>query len=110
MRGEFGPRRVSKEELYVSFADGWRLDSIDEARMIVTFAPDGAFGWRTVLTRVNWWSGWMPHNARPPVTGWLTLTVVLRECGRTALCGDPWRFFGRAWLVGRRDADRRIGV
>src|SRR5664280_1151263 len=53
MRGEFGPRRVSKEELYVSFAEGWRLDSIDEARMIVTFAPDGAFGWRTVLTRVN---------------------------------------------------------
>ena len=53
MPGEFGPRRVSKEELCASFADGWRVDSIDEARMSVTFAPDGAFAWRAVLTRVN---------------------------------------------------------
>ena len=53
MPGEFGPRRVSKQELYLSFADGWRVDSIDEARMIVTFAPDGAFAWRAVMTRVK---------------------------------------------------------
>ncbi len=51
--GEFGPRRVSKDELDLSFADGWRADSIDEARMVVRFAPDGAFAWRAVLTRVN---------------------------------------------------------
>jgi hypothetical protein len=26
--GEFGPRRVSQEELRAAFSDGWRIDSI----------------------------------------------------------------------------------
>ncbi|MGD0255308.1 MAG: class I SAM-dependent methyltransferase [Acidimicrobiales bacterium] len=51
--GELGPRRVTKKELRVSFADGWRVHSIDEARMILTFAPDGAFAWCALMTRVN---------------------------------------------------------
>ena len=51
--GRVRAETVSKDEPYLSFADGWRVDSIDEARMIVTFAPDGAFAWRAVLTRRN---------------------------------------------------------
>jgi SAM-dependent methyltransferase len=49
--GEFGPRRVTQKEIRASFADGWRVDSIDEARMIATFAPEGVFAWRAAITR-----------------------------------------------------------
>ena len=51
MPGDFGPRRVSEAELRASFADGWRLDALEEARMSVLFAPDGALAWRAALTR-----------------------------------------------------------
>ncbi len=49
--GEFGPRRVTQKEIRASFADGWRVDSIEEARMIATFAPEGVFAWRAAITR-----------------------------------------------------------
>jgi len=51
--GDFGPRRVKKAELQECFADGWRVDSIEEVRMSVTFAPDGIAAWRAVMTRVD---------------------------------------------------------
>jgi cyclopropane fatty-acyl-phospholipid synthase-like methyltransferase len=31
--GDWGPRRVTQRELRATFADGWRVDSIDEAHM-----------------------------------------------------------------------------
>jgi SAM-dependent methyltransferase len=49
--GEFGPRRVTREEIHTAFAEGWRVDTIDEARMIATFAPDGVFAWGAAITR-----------------------------------------------------------
>jgi SAM-dependent methyltransferase len=51
MPGELGPRRVTKAELEASFARWWRIESIEEARMGVNFAPEGAFAWRAVMTR-----------------------------------------------------------
>jgi SAM-dependent methyltransferase len=49
--GEFGPRRVTQEEIRTAFAEGWRVDAIDEARMIAMFAPDGVFAWCAAITR-----------------------------------------------------------
>jgi SAM-dependent methyltransferase len=47
--GDFGPRRVTQEEIRSSFADRWRVESIDEASFFVTFAPEGAFAWRASI-------------------------------------------------------------
>jgi len=52
MPGEFGPRRVTEDELRASFAAGWSVDSLDRSRMQVTFAPEGANAWLAALTRV----------------------------------------------------------
>ena len=47
-----GPRRVSQEEIRGSFADGWRIDSI-EASVIETNMQDGdAQAWLATITRV----------------------------------------------------------
>ena len=51
--GQFGPRRVTEEELSSSFADGWTVETIDPVRMIITRQPDGVFAWRARMTRVN---------------------------------------------------------
>jgi hypothetical protein len=53
MPGDSGPRRVSGAELRASFAEGWRLEALDGARMSVTFAAEGALAWRAVLTRLG---------------------------------------------------------
>jgi hypothetical protein len=50
--GTFGPRRVSQEEIRASFASGWRVDEIVEARFTVRFAPEGVFAWRCTITRL----------------------------------------------------------
>jgi SAM-dependent methyltransferase len=48
----FGPRRVSRAEIEASFADGWRIDSIDPVTMEVTVDPAGVRAWLAALTRV----------------------------------------------------------
>jgi cyclopropane fatty-acyl-phospholipid synthase-like methyltransferase len=48
--GEFGPRRVTEDEIRASFADGWRLDSIEANMMAVTFTPTGALAWLASIT------------------------------------------------------------
>ena len=50
--GDFGPRRVTQDEIRTSFADGWRVDAIDAVRMPITILPDGIYAWRASLTRV----------------------------------------------------------
>jgi len=50
--GEFGPRRVSQGEITASFADGWRVDSIEATTMAVTFIPTGALAWLASITRL----------------------------------------------------------
>jgi SAM-dependent methyltransferase len=50
--GEFGPRRVTREEIEASFADGWRIDSIEPATIDVTINPDGVRAWLVTATRI----------------------------------------------------------
>ena len=39
--GDWGPRRVTQNEIQASFGDGWHVDSIKPARFDVTIDPDG---------------------------------------------------------------------
>jgi deazaflavin-dependent oxidoreductase (nitroreductase family) len=51
--GDWGPRRVTQGEIRASFADGWRVDSIEAATMDVTMDPGGVFAWRAAVTRTR---------------------------------------------------------
>jgi SAM-dependent methyltransferase len=50
--GDLGPRRVTRDEIRASFADGWRIDSIDPARIepIMAFSP--ARAWHATIVRL----------------------------------------------------------
>jgi len=51
--GDWGPRRVTKDEIRASFGgDGWRVDSIEPSRLVLTLLPDGVEAWRAAITRV----------------------------------------------------------
>jgi hypothetical protein len=45
-------RRVTQEEIRASFADRWRVDSIEPATIDITTDPDGVRAWLTALTRI----------------------------------------------------------
>jgi SAM-dependent methyltransferase len=49
--GDWGPRRVTHEEITANFTDGWRIDAIDDARIDMTIDPNGARAWRAAITR-----------------------------------------------------------
>lgn len=49
--GDRGPRRVTQDEIRANFDDGWRINSIQAARIDVTYDPDGAHAWLASLTR-----------------------------------------------------------
>jgi SAM-dependent methyltransferase len=44
--------RVTREEITASFADGWRVDSIDPSTIDITADPVGIRAWLVALTRV----------------------------------------------------------
>jgi len=50
--GDWGPRRIRQNEIQGCFAVGWRIDSIKDTVLEVTFAPEGARSWLAALTRV----------------------------------------------------------
>lgn len=50
--GDWGPRRVSQDELRQSFGDGWRVDSIEETVLELTINPEGAQARLASFTRV----------------------------------------------------------
>jgi cyclopropane fatty-acyl-phospholipid synthase-like methyltransferase len=50
--GDFGPRRVSDAELRSSFSDGWRVDSIEPADIVVTFMPQPVLASLATITRI----------------------------------------------------------
>jgi len=50
--GDWGPRRVRQDELRSSFADGWRVDSIEETVLEISVSPEGAQAWLASFTRV----------------------------------------------------------
>ena len=45
-------RKVTQDEIKASFADGWRVDSIEPATIDITTDPDGVRAWLTALTRI----------------------------------------------------------
>jgi SAM-dependent methyltransferase len=49
--GDWGPRRVTEDEIRASFASGWQVDSIEPSRLVVTFLPEGVHGWLAQVTR-----------------------------------------------------------
>jgi SAM-dependent methyltransferase len=51
--GEFGPRRVSQDELRASFADGWRVDAVEPATIATRSDPGSVLGWLASMTRVE---------------------------------------------------------
>ncbi len=50
--GDVGPRRVTREEIRGTFADGWRVDSIDRATLEIMFGPD-VEAWLATITRTD---------------------------------------------------------
>jgi hypothetical protein len=42
---------VTRPEIAAAFTDGWRIDSIEPARIEVTTEPDGIRAWSVAATR-----------------------------------------------------------
>jgi len=49
--GAFGPRRVTQDEIRASFDEGWQVDSIEPAKIDITFSPTGALAWLAAITQ-----------------------------------------------------------
>jgi ubiquinone/menaquinone biosynthesis C-methylase UbiE len=49
--GDWGPRRISRDDLLDSFRDGWRIESIDPAEILVN-GRDPVKSWLTSVERV----------------------------------------------------------
>jgi 2-polyprenyl-3-methyl-5-hydroxy-6-metoxy-1,4-benzoquinol methylase len=50
--GVAGPRRVSREEIRASFANGWRIDSIESSLIETNMQERDARAWLATITRV----------------------------------------------------------
>ena len=50
--GDWGPRRISEREIRTSFSHGWRIDSIEPAKIDVNISPEGALAWLAVISRI----------------------------------------------------------
>ena len=49
--GDWGPRRITQDEIRANFDDGWRIDSIEATKIDVTTDPAGAHAWLASFTR-----------------------------------------------------------
>ncbi|HUY65591.1 MAG TPA: class I SAM-dependent methyltransferase [Acidimicrobiales bacterium] len=49
--GTWGPRRVSRAEIESSFAEGWRIESIDRSQIEITIDPEGARAWLAIIAK-----------------------------------------------------------
>jgi cyclopropane fatty-acyl-phospholipid synthase-like methyltransferase len=49
--GEFGPRRITEQELRESFEAGWRIDALERTTMHTTRSPEGVHAWLASMTR-----------------------------------------------------------
>jgi cyclopropane fatty-acyl-phospholipid synthase-like methyltransferase len=49
--GDFGPRRISRDEIRASFEKGWQVDSIEPAKLDTRMVPDGILAWLARITR-----------------------------------------------------------
>jgi cyclopropane fatty-acyl-phospholipid synthase-like methyltransferase len=51
--GDWGPRRVTQDEIRAAFSEGWDLDSIEPAVIHITWDPTGALAWQVAATRTG---------------------------------------------------------
>jgi SAM-dependent methyltransferase len=49
--GDWGPRRVARDEIKASFRDGWYVDSIEDSKIDINIDPNGVLAWRVAITR-----------------------------------------------------------
>jgi cyclopropane fatty-acyl-phospholipid synthase-like methyltransferase len=49
--GDWGPRRVTQDEIRASFSEGWEVESIEPTVIDLTLNPAGALAWQVVATR-----------------------------------------------------------
>ena len=49
--GDWGPRRVTQDEIKASFRDGWQVDSIEASKIDINIDPNGALAWRVSISR-----------------------------------------------------------
>ena len=49
--GDWGPRRVTQDEIRASFRDGWQVDSIEASTIATNNLPSGALAWRVSISR-----------------------------------------------------------
>jgi SAM-dependent methyltransferase len=50
--GDWGPRRVTQDEIRTNFVEGWRVESIEPAVIDLTRGPNGAQAWLSVIARI----------------------------------------------------------
>jgi SAM-dependent methyltransferase len=50
--GDWGPRRVSQQEIRDAFAERWTIDSIEEEEFEIEFDPPRASAWLSRITRL----------------------------------------------------------
>jgi cyclopropane fatty-acyl-phospholipid synthase-like methyltransferase len=50
--GDLAPRRVTQDEIRASFADGWRVDSIEEARIEAAMGFANPRSWHATIVRL----------------------------------------------------------
>jgi SAM-dependent methyltransferase len=50
--GDWGPRRVSQEEIKSSFRNGWQVDSIEGSKIDINIDSNGALAWRVSISRI----------------------------------------------------------
>ncbi len=48
--GDWGPRRVTQDEIRLSFSAGWSIESIEPAVIDLTWDPAGALAWQVAVT------------------------------------------------------------
>ena len=49
--GGWGPRRIRREEIRASFADGWQVEGIEPTRLELTVAPGSVHAWLAMILR-----------------------------------------------------------
>ena len=50
--GQFGPRRITQDEIRASFGEGWRIDSIEAAKFAVRSDLNETLAWFARITRL----------------------------------------------------------
>ncbi|MEV5833964.1 class I SAM-dependent methyltransferase [Nocardia sp. NPDC052112] len=50
--GTWGPHRLHRDDITTAFADGWRIESIEESSIAINPEPGGVHAWLATITRM----------------------------------------------------------